>query len=82
MNLYEIYKISEGDKQIVALPFGEWEASLKKLVVVEADKELRRQDLMVKFFSSVTLPILIFHFHFTHLRDITSKLLHELHLLI
>ena len=63
MNLYEIYKISEGDKQIVALPFGEWEASLKKLVVAEADKELRRQDLMVKFYYSVTLPILIFHFH-------------------
>ena len=81
MNLYEIYKISEGDKQIVALPFGEWEASHKKLVVVEADKPLRRQDLMVKFCES-TLPMLIFHSHFTHHRDITSKLLHGLHLLI
>ena len=44
--LYEIYKISENDKDIIVLPFGKWLPD-GNLVVDQPEKYIRRKNLMV-----------------------------------
>ena len=45
--LYEIYKISDDDKEVIVLPFGHWSGTAKELVMSEVNKHERRRDLKV-----------------------------------
>ena len=46
--LYEVYKISRDDEEVIVLPLGHWSGNAGQLVMRETNKYERRRNLMVK----------------------------------